>query len=146
MSERCERCRCSTPRSSQAAHTQPICHSHAHGSKQPATHIRGTGHVILTTKISGGRLPKRCISALGAACQPPSAGPMRSPTPQPPPLPLPVEPASKAAITPDELELPLCDCRRSGLSTNRLLADCNSGFEVRYRSVPTVQSGYTITH
>jgi len=31
-------------------------------------------------------------------------------------------------------------------ATNRLLADCNSGFEVRYRSVPTVQSGYTITH
>jgi len=48
--------------------------------------------------------------------------------------------------TTDELELPLCDCRRSGRSTNRLLADCNSGFEVRYRSVPTVRSGYTITH
>ena len=38
----------------------------------------------------------------------------------------------------DELELPLCDCQRSGRSTNRLLADCNSGFEVGYRSVPTV--------
>jgi len=29
---------------------------------------------------------------------------------------------------------------------NRLRADCNSGFKVRYRSVPTVQSGYTTTH
>jgi len=31
-------------------------------------------------------------------------------------------------------------------TTNRLYADCNSGFEVCYCSVPTVQSGYTITH
>ena len=46
----------------------------------------------------------------------------------------------------DELELTLCDCRRCGRCNRQLLAECNSGFEVRYRSVPTVQSGYTITH
>jgi len=50
------------------------------------------------------------------------------------------------SVSADELELTLCDCRRSGRCNRQLLAECNSGFEVRYRSVPTVRSGYTITH
>jgi len=50
------------------------------------------------------------------------------------------------AATTDELELRYATAGALAGTTNRLYADCNSGFEVRYRSVPTVQSGYTITH
>jgi len=46
----------------------------------------------------------------------------------------------------DELELRYATAGALVGTTNRLYADSNSGFKVRYRSVPTVQSGYTITH
>jgi len=50
-------------------------------------------------------------------------------------------------IRSDELELRYATAGALAGTTNRLYADCNSGFKVRYhRSVPTVQSGYTITH
>ena len=49
-------------------------------------------------------------------------------------------------IRSDELELRYATAGALAGTTNRLYADCNSGFEVRYRSVPMVQSGYTITH
>ena len=48
--------------------------------------------------------------------------------------------------TTDELELRYATAGALAGTTNRLYADCNSGFEVRNCSVPTVQSGYTITH
>ena len=54
--------------------------------------------------------------------------------------------ACQVPATTDELELRYATDGALAGTTNRLYADCNSGFEVRYRSVPTVQSGYTITH
>jgi len=55
------------PRGSQAVHTQPICHNHAQGSKQPAKNSMGSGHVILTAKnTGGGRPPKRHVLGLGS--------------------------------------------------------------------------------
>ena len=53
---------------------------------------------------------------------------------------------ARCAATTDELELRYATAGALAGTTNRLYADCNSGFEVRYRSVPTVQSGCTITH
>jgi len=54
-------------RGSQAAHTQPICHGHAQGSKQPANNIMGSGHVTPTAKnTGGGRPPKRLFLGLGS--------------------------------------------------------------------------------
>jgi len=54
--------------------------------------------------------------------------------------------ACQVPATTGELELRYATAGALAGTTNRLYADCNSGFEVRYRSVPTVQSGYTITH
>jgi len=53
---------------------------------------------------------------------------------------------ASSGVCADELELRYATAGALAGTTNRLYADCNSGFEVRYRSVPTVQSGYTITH
>jgi len=52
----------------------------------------------------------------------------------------------RTVLTADELELRYATAGALAGTTDRLYADCNSGFKVRYRSVPTVQSGYTITH
>ena len=50
-------------RGSQAAHTQPICHGHAQGSKQPANNIMGSGHVTQTAKkYRRGPTPKKVVS------------------------------------------------------------------------------------
>ena len=50
-------------RGSQAAHTQPICHGHAQGSKQPANNNMGSGHVTPTAKnTGGGPTPQKAFS------------------------------------------------------------------------------------
>ena len=49
-------------------------------------------------------------------------------------------------LSTDELELRYATAGALAGTTNKLYADCNAGFEVRYRSVPTIQSGYTMTH
>jgi len=100
ISERYERC--STPRrlpsSSYATH-MPCPRT---GVKTPSQKYSGVWlRDPKGKKYRGGAdPPKGFFSALGAAWRPPSATPMRSPTPQPPYVPLPVEPASKAAIPP----------------------------------------------
>ena len=54
--------------------------------------------------------------------------------------------ACQVPATTDELELRYATAGALTGTANRLYADSNSGFKVRYRSLPTVQSGYTITH
>ena len=68
-------------RDSQAAHTQPTCHGHAHGSNQSAKHIPGSGHVTQTAKnTGGGDSLNGFFTALGAAWRTPAAALMRSTT------------------------------------------------------------------
>ena len=46
----------------------------------------------------------------------------------------------------DELELRYATAGALAGTTNRLYADCNSGFKVRYRSVPMIQSNTERLH
>jgi len=54
-------------RGSQAAHTQPICHIHAQGSKHPAENILVAGHVTPMAKSTGGgATPKKRFLGSGS--------------------------------------------------------------------------------
>jgi len=82
-------------RGSQATHTQPICHGHAQGSKQPAKNILGSGHVTPTEKnTGGGRPPKRLFLGLGSR----PAASLRSPDAPAHALTTPRTPASRASV------------------------------------------------
>jgi len=75
-------------RGSQAAHTQPICHGHAQGLKQPAKNIQGSGHVTPREKIPGGADPQKAFSRpwetpCGLSPQPRCARPRPNHTPYP---------------------------------------------------------------